>query len=149
MTIYEAIAARKSVRAFQKTDVPEDMLLRLLNAARLAPSARNRQEWRFVVVRDPATRMKLADAANNQRFVGEALELFAGDLKELGNRAAAGGEEGVALRTVLNGEDPASFLEAVRGNVLEGRASQSVVVKLVGLMLLVIRHHCERNGGRL
>lgn len=72
MTIYEVIAARKSVRAFQNTDVPEETLLRILNAARLAPSARNRQEWRFVVVRDPAMRVKLAEAANNQRFVGEA-----------------------------------------------------------------------------
>ena len=72
MTVYETIAARKSVRAFQKQDVPEDVLLRLLNAARMAPSARNRQEWRFVVVRDPATRMKLAETANNQRFVREA-----------------------------------------------------------------------------
>jgi nitroreductase len=72
MAIYETIAARKSVRAFQETDVPEEVLLRVLNAARLAPSARNRQEWRFVVVRDPATRLKLAEAANRQRFVGEA-----------------------------------------------------------------------------
>ena len=84
-----------------------------------------------------------------KRFVGESLELLARDLKDLGDRAAAGGgEDADALQTVLNGEDPVSFLAAVRGNVLEGKASQSVVVKLVGLMLLVIRHHCERNGGR-
>jgi hypothetical protein len=83
-----------------------------------------------------------------KRFVGEALELFAGDLENLVDRAAAGGEEdAAALQTVLNGEAPASFLEAVRGNVLEGKASQSVVIKLVGLMLLVVRHHCECNGG--
>lgn len=84
-----------------------------------------------------------------KRFVGESLELFTRDLKELGDRAVAGGtEESAALQTVLNGEAPVSFLAAVRGNLLEGRASQSVVVKLVGLMLLVIRHHSERNGVR-
>jgi nitroreductase len=72
MNVYEAIAARKSVRAYLDKDVPEDVLERLLGAARLAPSASNRQEWRFVVVRDPAARKKLAAAAKNQRFVGEA-----------------------------------------------------------------------------
>jgi hypothetical protein len=84
-----------------------------------------------------------------KRFVGEALDLFERDLKELGTRAAAGDEEdAAALQAVLNGEEPASFLSAVRGNVLDGMVSQSVVVKLVGLMLLVIRHHCENNGAR-
>jgi len=86
MDIYEAISTRKSVRKFQERDVPEALLRRLLNAARLAPSARNRQEWRFVVVRDPATRAKLAAAANNQHFVGEApvvLACCAGDTEHL------------------------------------------------------------------
>ncbi|MEI6167550.1 MAG: hypothetical protein WCS52_10170 [bacterium] len=83
-----------------------------------------------------------------KQFVGEALELFTRDLKELCARAAAGGEEdSAALKTVLNGEDPVSFLAAVRGNVLEGKASQSVVTKLVRLMLLVVHHQCECHGG--
>ena len=72
MDVYEAIQVRKSVREFEKKDIPEDTLMRLLGAARLAPSASNRQEWRFVVVRDDETRRKLAAAARNQRFVGEA-----------------------------------------------------------------------------
>ena len=72
MNVYEAIKTRKSVRAFEDRDVPEDVLMRLIDAARLAPSASNRQETRFVVVRDPETRRKLADAARNQKFVGEA-----------------------------------------------------------------------------
>jgi hypothetical protein len=84
-----------------------------------------------------------------QSFTGEALDLFARDLKELGGRAAAaGGEEAAALQAVLNGEDPVAFLSAVRGKVLAGNVSQSVLVKLIGLSLLVIRHHCERNEGR-
>ena len=72
MDVYEAITTRKSVRTFQDKDVAEDVISRLLEAARLAPSAGNRQEWRFVVVRDAATRKRLAQAANGQRFVGEA-----------------------------------------------------------------------------
>jgi nitroreductase len=72
MDVYEAVVTRKSVRAFQDRDVAEDVISRLLEAARMAPSAGNRQEWRFVVVRDAAARQKLAEAANNQKFVGEA-----------------------------------------------------------------------------
>jgi hypothetical protein len=84
-----------------------------------------------------------------QTFTGEALDLFVRDLKDLADRAtAAGGEESSALGAVLNGEDPVAFLSAVRGKVLAGTVSQSVLVKLIGLSLLVIRFHCELNEGR-
>ncbi|MFH1038608.1 MAG: nitroreductase family protein [PVC group bacterium] len=72
MDVYEAIRRRKSVRSFQKREVEEEVLNRLLEAARLAPSAKNFQEWRFVVVRDPETRGKLSQAARGQTFVAEA-----------------------------------------------------------------------------
>jgi len=72
MDVYEAIINRKSVRAFQDREVSEDSISRLLEAARLAPSASNRQEWRFIVVRNPATRKQLSQAAMGQEFVGEA-----------------------------------------------------------------------------
>lgn len=72
MDVYEAIEHRKSVRSFKGDDVPEAIISRLLEAARLAPSASNRQEWRFIVVRDQATRKQLAVAASGQKFVGEA-----------------------------------------------------------------------------
>ena len=72
MDIYTAISTRKSVRAYEDKPVPEDILTRILEAARIAPSASNRQEWRFIVVRDAETREQLVSAARNQRFVGEA-----------------------------------------------------------------------------
>ena len=72
MNVYTAIAVRKSVRAFLDREVAEETLLRLLEAARLVPSACNFQEWRFVVVRNAEIRKRLAMAANKQMFVGEA-----------------------------------------------------------------------------
>lgn len=72
MDVYEAIPKRKSVRSFTGEDVSEEMVSRLLEAARQAPSASNRQEWRFIVVRDQAMRKQLAKAARGQQFVGEA-----------------------------------------------------------------------------
>ena len=72
MNVIEAIRRRRSIRAYLDKPVEEEKLEAVLEAGRLAPSASNRQEWRYVVVRDPGTRAKLAEAANGQKFVGEA-----------------------------------------------------------------------------
>ena len=72
MDIYEAILTRKSVRAFTSQAIPEDVLKRVLEAGRHAPSANNFQEWRFVVVRDAQSREKLSRIACRQSFVATA-----------------------------------------------------------------------------
>jgi len=72
MDVHTAIKTRRSVRAYKPDPVPEESLKRILEAARLAPSAANRQQWKFVVVRDPERRKQLSRAAHNQGFVGEA-----------------------------------------------------------------------------
>jgi nitroreductase len=72
MDIYEAIRQRHSCRAFEARDLDEALLEKILDAARQAPSAKNLQPARIVVVRDAGTRAKLAEAAKGQRFVGEA-----------------------------------------------------------------------------
>jgi len=77
MDVYEALRTRKSVRAFLPRGVPDELLRRVLEAARAAPSARNAQEWRFVAVRDKGTREKLALEAARQPFIGTAPVLLA------------------------------------------------------------------------
>jgi len=72
MTVSEAIRSRQSVRSYLDKPVQQDTLDELFEAASLAPSAGNRQEWRFIAVTDPEMRMKLARAAAGQAFVGEA-----------------------------------------------------------------------------
>ncbi len=72
MSVMDVIKKRKSVRAFLNKPVEEKRLMEVMEAARLAPSASNRQEWRFVVVTDAEKRKALAHAANDQDFVGEA-----------------------------------------------------------------------------
>jgi len=71
MDVFEAIEGRFSVRVYADRPVEEDKLQRVLEAGRLAPTARNRQEFRIVVVRDEAIREKLATAAG-QPFIGSA-----------------------------------------------------------------------------
>jgi len=72
MDVFDAISQRSSVRAYKATDVEEDKLKKILEAGRLSPSASNRQEWKFIVVRDKETKKKLAKAAFGQTFIGEA-----------------------------------------------------------------------------
>ncbi|MBN1592966.1 MAG: nitroreductase family protein [Candidatus Coatesbacteria bacterium] len=72
MEVYEAIKTRQSVRAYKPDKVDKNVLMRVLEAARLAPSASNRQEWRFVVVTDDELRQKMMEVASNQKFVGHA-----------------------------------------------------------------------------
>jgi len=72
MEVSTAISQRCSVRAYKATDIEEDKLNKVLEAARLSPSASNRQEWKFVVVKNKETRKKLAKAAFGQSFIAEA-----------------------------------------------------------------------------
>ncbi len=72
MDVMEAIRKRRSTRGFLDRDVEEEKLNAVLEAGRLAPSAHNGQEWKFVVVRDKDLREKLSKAAKGQRFVAEA-----------------------------------------------------------------------------
>ena len=72
MDVFEAIKKRRSIRGYQDKKVEEAKLLKILEAARQAPSASNRQEWRFVVVQDKEKRKALSKAAKSQKFVEEA-----------------------------------------------------------------------------
>lgn len=71
MQVEDAIRARRSVRAYEAKDIPEEVLLRVLEAGRLAPSAMNLQPWHFVVVRD-AERRKALSAGRFAGFLKEA-----------------------------------------------------------------------------
>jgi nitroreductase len=60
--LLDLIKSRRSVRRYSQAPVPEELLVRLLEAAAWAPSAHNRQPWRFAVLAEPAAKEKLAQA---------------------------------------------------------------------------------------
>ena len=72
MTILETIKGRFSVRNYLSEPVSEKDLETILEAARLSQSAKNLQDWRFIVVREKSKRQELSVAAKGQRFVAEA-----------------------------------------------------------------------------
>ncbi|MGB9714515.1 MAG: nitroreductase family protein, partial [Candidatus Bathyarchaeales archaeon] len=50
MDVFEAIKGRRSIRAFQNRDIPQETVDKLIDAARWAPSAGNIQPWEFIIV---------------------------------------------------------------------------------------------------
>ena len=92
----KVIQDRRSIREWTDEPVSEEDLAKILEAGRQAPSGENAQPWRFVVVKDPATRKKLAALAgggSGRRFTAEFVtkqmhERFAG-LKDEAKKKAA------------------------------------------------------------
>ncbi len=72
MEFSEVLLKRQSVREYSDQPVPDEKLNAVLEAARVAQSGGNRQQWKFVVVRDAGKRKLLMQAANNQPHVGQA-----------------------------------------------------------------------------
>lgn len=68
MDFYEVVEQRRSVRAYRDDPVEEEKLERILNAARLAPTAANRQPMQFYVIRDAAMRASMLEAYSQKWF---------------------------------------------------------------------------------
>jgi len=78
LTVKEAIERRRSIRKFKPDLVPQGLIDQLLEAARLAPSATNRQPWRFQVITDPDLKTCIcAEATFGQSQVREAPAIIA------------------------------------------------------------------------
>ena len=78
MDIYEAIKKRRSVRAYKDEKIDEAVFNRILEAARLAPSANNSQGYKFIIVKDTEKKKALAKAALNQTFIARAPVIIVG-----------------------------------------------------------------------
>jgi nitroreductase len=70
-SFFDVVRERHSVRRYKPYDIPEDDLVKMFEAARLAPSANNAQPWRFIVVKDKETK-KLLALPSPQTFIADA-----------------------------------------------------------------------------
>jgi nitroreductase len=61
MELLDAMRTTPATRAFTDDDLPDDVLYDILDAARFAPNGGNRQAWKVIVVRDPATKQRIRD----------------------------------------------------------------------------------------
>ena len=90
LTVIEAIKNRRSIRKYEPDPVPDDIILQLLDCARLAPSAHNWQPRRFVVIKDAAIKKKLREYAYGLNFVELApcIIVCCADLNAFGARVS-------------------------------------------------------------
>jgi nitroreductase len=72
LEVFEAIRKRKSIRSYEAAPVASEKLIKLLEAARLAPSAGNIQPWRFILVLDPQKRKRIAKGCRFGHFLAES-----------------------------------------------------------------------------
>ena len=72
MSVLSVIKKRRSVRSYAQTPVPDEKLWRILEAARLAPSAHNLQPWHFIIVKDEEKRKALARTGIYAGFLSES-----------------------------------------------------------------------------
>jgi len=107
MDVLEAIERRRSVRDFADENVPDDVVLKAIEAASHAPSAGNLQPWEFVIVRDREIKKKLVFAALDQTFIAEAPVVLVVCTDE--KRSAGGyGQRGINLYCI---QDTAAAIE--------------------------------------
>ncbi len=78
MEVLETVKKRRSVRKYKNLIVPEEDIEKIMEAARLAPSAANGQNWKFVIIYDPNIKKLLIPACGNQEWVGSCSHVIAG-----------------------------------------------------------------------
>lgn len=83
---HELVMRRRSIRGYDKTrDVPDELIRKILDCARWAPSGGNGQPWEFIVIRDEKTRNQIADLFLKQQEHKKEMEMAArGDAKMTG-----------------------------------------------------------------
>ncbi len=89
--LFDTMENRRTVRAFKPDSVPEEHILRILDAARYAPTSGNQQPWKFLVVRDRARLDSLKIAA---------LDWYMNDYKDLWRPSD---EDLARVRTIIEG----------------------------------------------
>lgn len=96
--ILKVIKERRSIRSYQKKDIPEEIIKKLMDAIIWAPSAGNLQSRKFYFIRDDKIKRDIASAALNQNFIAEAPLVVVGCTdSRIGNRY---GERGINLYAI-------------------------------------------------
>ncbi len=134
--VLNIVRQRRSIREFQKKEIPRDVVRKLIDALLWAPSAGNLQSRKFYLITDGALKRKLAVAALNQYFIAEAPLVVVGCAdKRIGGHY---GERGISLYSV---QDVACSLMSMMlvacenriANVWVGAFREAEVVEILGL----------------
>ncbi|HEY5527049.1 MAG TPA: nitroreductase family protein [Candidatus Anoxymicrobiaceae bacterium] len=138
MDVFEAIASRRSIRKYKSEPVPQELLDKVLEAARIAPSTSNTQSWKFMVVTDPDKRKKIRDSAFGQRFVEQApvVIVCCVDFEAFKDRGRQ------TLKLVMRGVRPSMemILRSVRGGKDKDFDPERVVINGTMNVTIAVEH---------
>jgi nitroreductase len=112
MEFEDVLRKRRSIREFQKKDIPSDIIERILKLANLSPSAGNLQARKVIVVRDEKIKEKLVKASLDQDFIAEAPVVFV-ILADLEESAQKYGQRGRKLYSLQDATIFTSYLQLV------------------------------------
>ncbi len=93
MEFYDVILKRRSIRAYKKEmKIPDEILNRILESARLAPSANNLQPWKFIVIKDAEIKKEVAKLCKGRMWIADAGVVIAGVATQPDYRMGSGQE---------------------------------------------------------
>jgi nitroreductase len=69
MSFFDTVHNRQSIRAYKSTPVPKEHILKIIDAARLAPTSGNQQPWKFIVVQDSSRIQEIKKECIENRVV--------------------------------------------------------------------------------
>jgi nitroreductase len=72
MDFLKILKERRSIRKYQKKEVPKEIIEDIIDCARFAPTAINIQPWEFIVITDKNKREKIADITDYGKFIKDA-----------------------------------------------------------------------------
>jgi nitroreductase len=72
MDVYECIKTRRTIRKFKDIEVPWDLIVKLLEAGKSAPSSGNIQNWKFIVINDKNAKTEISEYCGNQLWMANA-----------------------------------------------------------------------------
>ncbi len=72
MDTFECIRKRRDIRSFIDREVSDEVIMKIIEAGRLAPSAMNLQPWDFIVIKDKQTIKALGPLCTSGRFIVDA-----------------------------------------------------------------------------
>ena len=76
MSLVDVILSRRSIKRYERKEIPNDVLDKILEAGRQAPSAANRQPWHFIVITDYAIKKELSKGLVNRHACIACANLF-------------------------------------------------------------------------
>ena len=137
-TLLEIIRSRRSTRRYRSDSVPRETIDRLLQAATWAPSAHNRQPWRFAVITTPEVKQRLASAMGDRLRAdrardGDALDDIERDVKRSYERIV---EAPLVIVACLSTRDMDRYPDERRASAEKTMAIQSVAMAVQNLLLM-------------